>query len=111
MIYIASPYSHPEEKIRVQRFNQVEAYTVASIIEGSPAFSPIVYCHALAEKYNLPKDAKFWHNFNMQFLRHSSTMHYLKLDGHETSLGMQAELSMAQNLNIPCVEISRVILG
>lgn len=102
MIYIASPYSHPDLEIMQLRFEQVRDWTCALIAStGLPLFSPISYCHDLCVKHDLPKDAKFWYEFNLAFISRSSEMIVLKLSGWDSSLGVAGEIKLAEELNIP----------
>lgn len=101
MIYIASPYTHTSPDIRRYRFEQVERYTAQLTREGKICFSPIVYAHAMAERHNLPFDAKYWFAFNTHQLRHASCIHTLCLQGWEISDGVENERYIAAALNLP----------
>jgi hypothetical protein len=63
MIYLISAYSGTEEQ-QEQRFLDVEKDVAYIMGQGLQVFSPIVYAHAMAKKYDLPKDAKYWEKFN-----------------------------------------------
>lgn len=111
MIYIASPYSHPSAYVRALRYKQVRLFTMAAIKNGFAAFSPIMYMHEAAVEYDLPKDAAFWHNFNMQFLRKADSLTVLMLDGWMESKGVSSEISTAQHIHIPVNYITVVTKG
>ena len=101
MIYLASPYSHPEASFREERFAQARKFVVEMIRENLVAFSPIVYAHGLAVEYNLPKGVELWWPLNADMLRHSTELWVLKLDGWAESRGIALEINAAKLLNIP----------
>ena len=96
MIYLGTPYSHPNGAIRHARF-QVNAEYVANCVKrGEAIFSPIIHWHYIAKKYSLPKDFSFWKNLDLTFLSACSSIHVLELPGHEESVGLQAEIQQAE---------------
>lgn len=101
MIYLASPYTHEDPAVMQKRFEQVQTFTIYMIHKGAIVFSPIVYCHEMAVKAELPKDAIFWQKQNADMLRRSDYFMVLKLPGWDTSRGVQWELSMAEALFLP----------
>ena len=100
MIYIASPYSHKDQNIVEQRYEAVKEFTGVLLKERLCAFSPIVYAHELAKLYDLPTDAAYWNEFNMNILRRCEEMYLLQLDGWEESIGVNDELVACKILNI-----------
>jgi len=105
IIYVASPYSHPEHKVMEERYHLVMKYCSDLINRGQIPFSPIVYGHELAKKHNLPTDAKFWDEFNMSFLRLSRVLHVYCIPGWEKSVGVRREIDFATEIGIPIVII------
>jgi hypothetical protein len=105
MIYVASPYSHPDPKIQEHRFHMAEEYVIAAIKQRIVAFSPIYYCHPLALKYTLPGDAVFWKSFNNAMMRKAEAVHVLQLVGWRESRGVQYEMMMADELGIPLISV------
>jgi hypothetical protein len=53
MIYLASPYSHPDPAVREARFREACRAAAKLMRLGQPAFSPIVHGHPIAV-YGLP---------------------------------------------------------
>jgi len=104
MIYIASPYSHPDKSVEHQRFEMVRKFTAVMLQNREFVFSPIVYAHEMARVFNLPTDAQYWDEFNMSILRHSKALYVCCLEGWTESKGVQRELSTARALYIPVVE-------
>ena len=101
MIYIASPYSHPDPAVMQQRFEAVRDYTIQQTNLGQTVFSPIVYGHELAKVGNLGTCHEFWLEFNEHMLAGSRSMTVLMLDGWDASRGVQHELEFAARLSIP----------
>ena len=97
MIYLASPYSHPDEQVRKDRFMAVASFVGDALRQGYLIFSPVVYGHALVQIVDLPTDALAWEAFNSQMLSNCREMWVLKLSGWEQSLGVQAEIADARN--------------
>ena len=59
MIYLASPYSHPDATVREARFQAACRATASLIRAGHEVFSPIAHSHPLAA-FGLPTDWSFW---------------------------------------------------
>jgi hypothetical protein len=100
MIYLASPYSHPDQAVRVQRFQAACRTTVALMRAREIVFSPVVHSHPLAED-GLPSDWGFWERFDRQLLALCDELVVLTLDGWEESTGVQAEIRIATELGKP----------
>ncbi len=94
MIYLASPYSHPDQRVREQRFDW--ACRVASDLmkEGWKIFSPIAHSHPIA-RYGLPTDYDYWKDWNHRLIRCMQELWVLKLPGYEDSKGLTGEIKFA----------------
>ena len=101
IIYLASPYSHPNDEIREQRFKDIAKISAELNSQGIIAFSPIVYGHTLLDFKEMPTDWKFWQTFCLSFLQHSDELHVYKMDGWEMSSGIAEEIKFAEQNNIP----------
>lgn len=101
MIYLASPYSHHDPVIIKTRFLLAEQCVVRLLQRGEVVFSPIVHCHELVHKYELPKDAKFWEAYDHSMLRLASFLYILKIPGWEQSRGVTLERELAERAYIP----------
>ena len=109
-IYVASPYTHPSPLVREARMLLVEAYVVEKQRkrEGKLYYSPIVYAHALGNRYVLPKEVDFWHSFNLPAIHLCSKIEVLKLPGWRESRGITWELEEGTRLHkvIEYVEVN-----
>lgn len=100
MIYLASPYSHPDPAIQQLRHDQALAVMAGMLRQGEVVYSPIVACRPVALAYDLPHDFTFWQRMNYGILRHANIFTILMLEGWEKSKGLRAEWEMAEELGI-----------
>lgn len=101
MIYVASPYSSQIRGVQESRYHHVRRFTDKMIQQGFVAFSPIVYCHPIAQRIGHGTDAQTWMRFNMSILRRAEAMYVLQLIGWEQSEGLKIELNVCKMLDIP----------
>jgi Domain of unknown function (DUF1937) len=97
MIYLASPYSHPNLRERAVRFDAACRAAAGLIRTGQPVFAPVVQGHALIG-YGIPSDWTFWEPLARQYLARCDQVLVLQLDGWRESEGVQAELELAAEL-------------
>ena len=102
MIYLCSPYSHPDPTVREARFHAARAQAAAMLREGIQVFSPIAYSHSLVE-CGLPVEWHFWERLDRVLLEICSEVQVLMLDGWEESQGIQAEICLARELGKPVI--------
>lgn len=101
MIYLASPYSHPDPAVVKTRVECAEICTVNLLRQGYIVFSPIVHCHGIATAYELPTDHAFWMRYDYSMLRIAEAMFILMIDGWIESKGIEAEIAFARTAHIP----------
>ena len=100
MIYLASPYSHPQEYIRVYRFNEACRAAAFLTCQGRHVFSPIAHSHPIA-LHGLPLDAGYWLAFDLEMLGACQEIVVLRLDGWDRSVGVRAEVAKATEWGMP----------
>lgn len=100
MIYLASPYSHPDPAVRAQRFRAACRAAVALLHAGHVVFSPITHSHPLAQ-HGLPGNWQFWERYDREFLQRCDEVVVLMLPGWRKSVGVQAEIRIARELGKP----------
>ena len=105
MIYLASPYSHSEPNVRAARYEMACQATAAIIREGQPVFSPIVHSHPLV-RFGLPTDWEFWQRCDRQYMRGCREVVVLTLAGWRESRGVQAEIDLAIDMDLPVSYLS-----
>jgi nucleoside 2-deoxyribosyltransferase len=100
VIYLASPYSHPEQTVREQRF-RAACRAVATLLRASHVvFSPIVHSHPLVG-YGLPVGWEFWEQIDREYLERCDGVVVLMLDDWRESTGVRAEVRIARELGKP----------
>jgi nucleoside 2-deoxyribosyltransferase len=100
MIYLASPYSHPDAIVRERRFRAACSAAARLIRSGEIVFSPVAHCHAIA-LCGVPTDWRFWERHDRRFLEFCDEVVVLMLDGWRESVGVQAEIEIAEELGKP----------
>lgn len=95
MIYLASPYSDPDEWVRNRRYVAAREFVFHHFEQGTYLFSPIVYCHQFARDFEAPFHFDFWKGYNDEALVHCDALWVLKLDAWEQSNGVLYEIEQA----------------
>jgi len=108
MIYVASPYSHPDPDVQELRWRAVCAYVAMLMREGYHAFSPVCHSHPIAKAGGLPGDWQFWQDQDLAFLGVCDKVHVLKLDGWRESRGVAAEVEAAEAMGLPVYHVQPV---
>ena len=100
-IYLATPYTHINHHIMVARFKMVNKVAAKLMADGKYIFSPISHTHPIAEAGELPRGWDYWEGYDRRILLTCTKIMVLKLPGWETSTGVQAEIKIGKELNIP----------
>ena len=106
MIYLASPYSHPDPLIRKTRFLLAEQCVGMTTLHNRHIYSPIVHFHELAQKYKWPTDFAYWKQINFDMIRRAEGMYGLNIEGWKESVGVTAEVELARTLFLPIQLVS-----
>jgi len=98
--YLASPYAHPDPKVRERRYLAAMDVVVDSMVGGGDIvlYSPIVHNHPSSLRYDLPRDWEFWKKIDFPMLERCDTLFVLTIPGWEHSVGVTAEIEFAQQL-------------
>lgn len=100
MIYLASPYSHPDPAIRQLRYESACKATAALLRQGCMVISPIVNSHPLVD-FGLPPDWQFWRRYDLEIMNCCDGLVVLTLAGWRESVGVSAEIKLAAQLGLP----------
>lgn len=100
-IYLATPYSHPDPDVRIERFESVNKVAADLMNEGHLVFSPISHTHPIALAGDLPKGWEFWKEYDRTFIEWCDEVHILMLDGWEDSKGVTGEKHIAREMGKP----------
>ena len=101
LIYLATPYSHPNPDIRQQRFDLVNRVALRLIRQGYFVYSPITHNHPLAILGELPVGWEYWKEHDYLLLSKCTKLMVLYVDGWMESVGVKAEITYAAKLGIP----------
>ena len=101
MIYLASPYSHPDPEVREQRFKEVCRIAGDLMRNGALVFSPIAHSHPIAMTGDLPLASEYWERYNRAWLAACDSLLVCLIDGWHESKGIAAEMRIAEELGIP----------
>lgn len=97
MIYLASPYTHEDPAVREHRFQLVCKHAAAMMRQGMHVYSPIAAHHPMA-MYGLPINWEYWKAIDTEMVTLCSGFTVLMLAGWEDSVGVQAEIEIAESL-------------
>lgn len=101
LIYLASPYSHPDELVRHERFERLLAVVAQFMNEGYLVFSPIAHSHPVAVRHDLPGDWEFWKRIDAAFISVCGAVWVLCIEGWRESKGVAAEIEIAREMGKP----------
>ena len=101
MIYLATPYSHPDPAVMESRFDAACRIAGALIAQGEVVFSPIAMSHPIALRCDLPRGYPFWERRAREMIAHASNVLVVKMDGWLESVGIAGEIAIARELGIP----------
>ena len=101
MKYLASPYSDPDPAVRLQRFEAVCKVAAVLMGYGVYVFSPIAHTHSIAMAGELPLGWDFWERYDREMIAACDEVLVLCLEGYNKSRGVQAEIAIAEELDIP----------
>ena len=100
MVYLASPYSHPDANVRKRRFRAACQAAAHLMREGHLVFSPVAHTHPIAE-FGLPTEWAFWERQDRSLLERCDEVIVLTLDGWDESVGVLSEIQIARELGNP----------
>jgi hypothetical protein len=91
VIYLASPYSHPDPKVRQSRFEAACRCAADLMRMGKVVYCAVAHTHPIAVAGKLPNGWSFWKDQDAPFLRLATELYILQLKGWDKSVGIQAE--------------------
>ena len=101
MIYLASPYSHPDKDVVADRVLQTQRLAVKLWTEYRRIiFSPVMHWHHAAIDQDLPTDAASWQDYNNKMILLCEVVCVVTLDGWEDSKGVAAEIAFAKGTGV-----------
>ncbi len=103
MIYIASPFSHPDLDVELERFNKITEVAASLTKKYGYAFIlPITQSYQLQRILpSLGGTFANWESIDLTFISHSDEVWVIKMEGWDRSVGVMAEIKFATGLDIP----------
>ncbi len=101
LVYLATPYSHPDPEIREWRFRRVNKLAARLMREGLHVYSPISHTHPIAVAGDLPKGWDYWEQHDRAILACCCRVIVFRQEGWLQSAGVQAEIGIAKELRLP----------
>lgn len=104
LVYLASPYSHPDPAVKQERFEticRVQAELLNQYGNEHGFIGPIAASHCIAQYGQLPTDWEFWNKQDELLISKCDELWVIKMDGWEGSIGVQAEIGIALGKRIP----------
>lgn len=111
MLYVASPYSHPDPAVRQWRFDAACQVTAAFLRAGLCAVSPIVHSHPLATHGLDALDHQLWMRVDRPLLDACTAVAVLMLPGWQASKGVAAEIDIAKTAGKPITYVDPAMAG
>jgi hypothetical protein len=110
-IYIACPYSHPQQAVRDARVLAADKYAAKLMEQGHIVFSPLSHSHPISKHCKVdPTDHDFWLRQDLPWLEMCDEMHVLCLPGWESSRGIATESNRAASIGMIVVFVPGTFL-
>ena len=101
-VYLASPYSHADERVMFSRFEAACQAAAKLMLAGETVFSPIAHSHPVCVHIaGVQTDFEFWMKQDLPILRCAEKLLVLMLPGWEQSRGVTEEIRVAKTEGIP----------
>ena len=105
MIYLCSPYSHPDPVVMQYRYQKACRATAKLIAVGIPVFSPLCNSVPAVELGGLETDHDGFLAVDIPILQRCDEVLILGLDGWTESRGVRQEMFEALALRKPVIQI------
>jgi hypothetical protein len=106
LIFIASPFGHPDGVVRNKRLNATRSLIAKIIKEGNAAFSPIANTLSIADEYGIKSNPVLWKSYCKLMLSKSDELLVYKQDGWDSAPGVLEEIEYAKEIGIPIVYLT-----
>lgn len=106
IIYIATPYSHPDPNVVKERMNVFARVAGTLALRGYTVVSPCYNHFILDYMPGLATDWHTWRMYSEELLSKSHRIVVLCQDRWEESIGVRAEIGYANQCKIPIIYMS-----
>ena len=107
LAYLALPYSGTSEKI-AERVRLMTMYDAELMRNGLFTVSPVYKHLMLLNNTKMPGDWNYWEKYSTALLNRSTMLIVMCLPGWRESIGVQAEIEIAKNLNLPTYYVALI---
>ena len=111
LIYLASPYSHPDFLVRNARFQAVCRASAKLLADGHLVYSPIAHTHPIALYGRIDGTWDTWSRLDRAMISRCQRMIVLLLDGWAESRGIREDVKIAKELGLPVSYLPREFAG
>lgn len=101
LIYLASPYSHKEDKVRFERFETIARVAAKLMSQGVYLFCPITHTHPINEAGINNPGWDFWCKYDYMMLDRCQELWIADMPGWKESVGVTAEIKYMMEANKP----------
>jgi hypothetical protein len=98
--YLAIPYTHSDLFVLNGRALIADAIAAALIKKGRIVYSSISCWHHIAMNHKMELDWRTWAKLDEEFIKISKKVLVIMLSGWKKSVGVQAEIKIAEKFNI-----------
>jgi Domain of unknown function (DUF1937) len=103
MVYLASPYSHPDKSVEVERFVaacKACGWLMNNVKDVTMFYSPIAHTHPISLHCVLPGHWQFWATADETVLSRCNAIWVLCIPGWTKSTGVNAEKRIAAKFGL-----------
>lgn len=101
LIYLASPYSHPDPIVRESRFKRIANVAARLMEKGHFLFCPITHTHPINEAGINSPGWDFWAKYDYAMLDRCQELWIADMPGWKESVGVNAEIVHMELLQRP----------
>ena len=99
--YVAAPYTHPSDDVRLLRVRQSALACRRMVLEGANPYSPLVHCDSIERLTGTTVPYDTWIRHCLAMLGKAQTFYILCLPGWKESKGLGIEKEFAMHHGIP----------
>jgi hypothetical protein len=103
MVYLASPYSHPDKTVEEERFIaacKACGWLMNNVKDVTMFYSPIAHTHPISVHCTLPGHWQFWSAADETMLSRCNAIWVLCIPGFTKSTGVNAERKIAAKFGL-----------
>lgn len=102
-MYLASPYTHHDPRVRHWRYEAVRDYAAHLIQNRQWVYGAIVHTHDICLNHEMPHEFEFWQDLNHTMIVASTGMIVFQIDGWRQSRGILDEIEFCMKIGRPVI--------